>query len=98
MNDNSSRQAQVHATVSGRVQGVNFRYHATRTARRLGLSGWVANRRDGTVEVVAEGVRSDLDEFVSFLHRGSPAASVDEVDLKWKDPSGEFDGFRVRYL
>lgn len=98
MSDNSNRQARVHATVHGRVQGVNFRYHTTRTARRLGVSGWVANHRDGTVEAVAEGERSDLDEFVDFLHRGSPAASVDQVDLDWEDPRGEFEGFRVRYL
>ncbi len=98
MGDNSSEQARLHATVHGRVQGVNFRYYSTRTARRLGLSGWVANRRDGTVETVAEGKRSDLDAFVGFLRRGSPAASVERVDLEWEDPSGEFDGFRVRYL
>jgi len=98
MTNNKTPQARVHATVYGRVQGVNFRYYTTRTARRLGLKGWVANRRDGTVETVAEGKRSDLEEFVDFLHRGSPAASVGDVDAKWTEPSGEFDGFRVRYL
>jgi len=98
MNDNKTPQARVHATVCGRVQGVNFRYYTTRTARRLGLKGWVANRRDGTVETVAEGKRSDLEEFVDFLHRGSPAASVEDVDAKWTEPSRELDGFRVRYL
>lgn len=98
MNDNKTPQARVHATVYGRVQGVNFRYYTTRTARRLGLKGWVANRRDGTVETVAEGKRSDLEEFVDFLHRGSPAASVEDVDAKWTEPSRELDGFRVRYL
>ncbi len=98
MTDSSAPQARVHARVFGRVQGVNFRYYTTRTARRLGLTGWVANRRDGTVEAVAEGERSALDEFVDFLHRGSPAASVDEVDVDWGDPSGGFDSFRVRYV
>jgi acylphosphatase len=98
MTDNSTPQARVHATVYGYVQGVNFRYYTTRTARHLGLTGWVANRRDGSVETVAEGERSDLDEFVDFLHRGPPAASVAEVEIKWENPSGGFDGFRVRYL
>jgi acylphosphatase len=93
-----SQQARVHAVVRGYVQGVNFRYYATRTAHRLGLRGWIANRRDGTVETVAEGRRSDLDEFVDFLHRGSPAASVQDVDVVWQSPSGEFSGFTVRYL
>lgn len=94
----STAQARVHAVVRGYVQGVNFRYHTIRTAQSLGLSGWVANRWDGAVEAVAEGMRSDLDEFLDFLHRGSPSASVQAVDVKWDTPTGEFTGFRVRYL
>jgi len=98
MTEESTSQARVHATVYGRVQGVNFRYYTTRTARRLGLAGWVANRRDGTVETIAEGDRSDLEAFTDFLHRGSPAARVEDVDSEWESPTGEFEGFRVRYL
>ncbi len=98
MPDSSNPQARVHAIVHGRVQGVNFRYYTTRSARRLGLTGWVANRRDGTVETIAEGEQPDLEAFVEFLHRGSPAASVEGVDVEWKDPQDAFDGFRVRYL
>lgn len=97
MTETTSSEARVHARVYGRVQGVNFRYYTTRTARRLALTGWVANRRDGTVETIAEGDRSDLEELVDFLHRGSPAARVDEVDVEWESPTGEFEGFRVRY-
>jgi acylphosphatase len=98
MMGNSTPQARVHAVVQGYVQGVNFRYYTIRTARRLGLRGWVANRRDGTVETIAEGGRSDLDEFVDFLHRGSPSASVQRVDVEWQSPTGDFSGFTVRYL
>ena len=98
MTDEGTSRARIHAIVRGRVQGVNFRYYTTRTARRLGLKGWVANRADGTVEAVAEGDRSDLEELEAFLHRGSPAAQVEDVDIDWKRPTGEFDGFRVRYL
>jgi acylphosphatase len=57
----------------------------------------VANRRDGTVETIAEGKPGDLEEFVDFLHRGSPAARVEEVDVEWESPRNEFEGFRVRY-
>lgn len=96
--DEGTSRARVHAIVRGRVQGVNFRYYTTRTARRLGIKGWVANRADGTVETVAEGDRSDLEAFEEFLHRGSPAAQVEEVEVDWKSATGEFDGFRVRYL
>jgi acylphosphatase len=88
----------MHAIVRGRVQGVNFRYYTTRTARRLGLVGWVANRRDGAVETVVEGDHSDTEDFVDFLHRGSPAARVEKVNVDWESPRGEFEGFRVRYL
>jgi len=98
MTEKTTSEARVHANVHGHVQGVNFRYYTTRTARRLGVTGWVANRRDGTVETVAEGQRSDLEELVDFLHRGSPAARVEEVDVEWASPKDEFDGFRVRYL
>jgi acylphosphatase len=94
----SPPQARVHAVVHGYVQGVNFRYYATRTAQSLGLKGWIANRRDGNVETVAEGEHSNLVEFVDFLHRGSPAASVRNVDVEWKSPTGEFSSFTVRYL
>jgi acylphosphatase len=91
-------EARLHATISGRVQGVNFRYYTVRTAQRLGLTGWVANRWDGRVETVAEGSREALDEFRAFLRRGSPSAFVQQVNEKWESPTGEFERFGVRHL
>lgn len=91
-------QARLHAVVEGRVQGVNFRYYTVRTARRLGVTGWVANRWDGTVETVAEGPRAALESFLAFLHEGSPAAHVTRVNFRWEQPTGEFTDFTVRYL
>lgn len=90
-------EARLYALVHGRVQGVNFRYYATRTAQRLDLTGWVANRRDGTVETVAEGERKALQEFQDFLHRGPPSAVVQQVDVRWESHTGEFGRFGVRY-
>jgi acylphosphatase len=90
--------ARLHATVHGRVQGVNFRYYTVRTAQRLGLTGWVANRWDGTVETVAEGPHEALNELRAFLHRGPPSAWVQRVDVEWETPTGEFTRFGVRYL
>jgi acylphosphatase len=98
MQEKPKPEARLHATVSGRVQGVNFRYYTIRTAQRLGLTGWVANRWDGTVETVAEGSREALDKFRAFLRRGSPSAFVQQVDDKWESPTGEFERFGVRYL
>lgn len=93
-----TKNARLHALVSGRVQGVNFRYYTTREASRLGVTGWVANRRDGKVECVAEGPRSKLEQMLDFLHRGSPSAHVTNVEASWKSPTGKFEDFKVRYL
>lgn len=98
MGEKPKPEARLHAVVQGRVQGVNFRYYTIRTARRLGLTGWVANRWDGTVETVAEGQREQLNKFLAFLHRGSPSSVVQRVDAEWETPSGKFDRFGVRYL
>lgn len=91
-------KARLHALVSGRVQGVNFRYYTTREASRLGVTGWVANRRDGKVECVAEGPRPALEQLLDFLHEGSPSAHVTDVDASWESARGEFEDFGVRYL
>lgn len=90
-------QSRLHAIVEGRVQGVGFRAFVTREADRLGITGWVRNRRDGSVEVVAEGKRSSLDQLLSALRRGPAAASVIEVKPNWKTGTGEFDQFNVKY-
>jgi acylphosphatase len=98
MSEPSGSTVRLHAVVHGHVQGVNFRYYTVRAAQRLGLTGWVANRWDGSVETVAEGRRRDLDELLGHLHRGSPAAFVQRVDAEWQPATGEFTSFRVQYL
>jgi acylphosphatase len=85
------------ATVYGIVQGVHFRSHTQRQAARLGLTGWVANRADGTVQVVAEGAEEQVSEFLRWLNHGPPAARVDRVDAVWGEAVGEFQGFSVRW-
>lgn len=90
--------ARLEATVTGLVQGVYFREYTRRAAVGLRLVGWVANRPDGAVQVVAEGAESDLRQLVDFLHRGSPAADVEHVTTDWAAAAGEFNDFRVRYL
>jgi acylphosphatase len=88
---------QLHAVVHGRVQGVSFRHYTVLRARELGITGWVRNRPDGTVEVTAEGEKSQLNPFLDFLRSGPPAAHVTRVDLHWYDATGSFDSFDVRY-
>lgn len=86
----------MHAFIEGRVQGVGFRYFVQRTGNEMGLTGWVRNRRDGRVEVVAEGARADLDQLSGQLRQGPPSAHVTDLDVDWKEATGEFRQFGVR--
>ena len=88
----------LEATVLGHVQGVSFRYYTLREARHLGLTGWVANRMDGTVVVVAEGEEQLIDKLIVFLRRGSPKARVHDLKLNHFPASNEFKDFTVRYI
>lgn len=85
----------LHAIIHGRVQGVNFRYHTQLTAQALNLTGWVANRPDGTVEVTAEGPRPALDQLLAFLHQGPSHAAVERVDAEWLESAGRYTRFQV---
>jgi acylphosphatase len=94
--ENRDRQS-LRAIVHGRVQGVGFRYATQTLALDLGLGGYVRNRWNGTVEVVAEGARAQLDRLVAWLHRGPSMAYVTQVELAWLAPTGGFDTFEVRF-
>jgi acylphosphatase len=96
-NERTSVEARLHAIVHGRVQGVSFRYYTQWRANELGLTGYVRNQWDGTVEVVAEGQRPVLEELLAFLHTGPRGAFVTQVELKWPAPTGHFRRFEVRY-
>lgn len=83
--------------VRGRVQGVGFRYFAREYAQIEGLHGWVTNRPDGAVEVLAEGDREALGRFEGRLRKGPPAARVDDVLVIDDVPTGESRGFDIRH-
>ena len=85
----------LHATVSGRVQGVSFRFYTRDVATSLGLTGWVGNRHDGSVEVVAEGPRAALERLLDFLQQGPPMARVDGVQSEFLSAAREFDHFTI---
>ena len=84
-----------HLIIEGRGQGVWFRDSTRQEAVRLGLSGWVKNRFDGTVELVAEGPRERVEALVTWCHHGPPAARVTGVREFDEDFAGEFDSFRI---
>lgn len=85
----------VEATVHGRVQGVGYRVFAIREAMALGIDGYVANELDGSVRIVAEGPREDLDALVERLETGPPAAMVDRVVIRREPARGLGRGFRI---
>jgi acylphosphatase len=85
------------AIVSGGVQGLGFRYFVWQQARSLGLTGWVRNLLNGTVEVLAEGNRPHLEQLATALRSGPPAADVKACQVDWLPASGEFAGFDVKY-
>lgn len=86
----------VSARITGRVQGVGFRNFTQMRARRLGVTGWVRNERDGSVRLEAEGPRDALQSLVDAVGDGPRLARVDDVDVDWSDADGDFDTFRVR--
>ena len=81
--------------VSGRVQGVFFRDSARREARRLGVTGWVRNRRDGAVEAHVEGDADAVGQLVRWCREGPSSADVEDLRVTEVEPEG-FDGFEVR--
>jgi acylphosphatase len=86
---------QVNLVVRGRVQGVYFRASTQREAKRLGLTGWVKNRPDGSVEMCVEGEEESLKEMIAWAHRGPTAARVERVDVRWRGYIGEYADFRI---
>ena len=86
---------QLHATITGRVQGVGFRFFVIRRASQRRLTGWVRNLAGGDVEIVAEGSADALSELLADLRAGPPAAWVRSVEVNWRSATGQFNDFHV---
>jgi len=85
-----------HITVTGYVQGVGFRYACCQQARVLGLSGWVRNAGDGSVEIYAAGEGEALDALVAWCHDGPPGARVKDVRVNPASSSMTGEKFQIR--
>lgn len=98
MQRNSPEEMTVAAfiRVDGMVQGVGFRFFVYRVATRLGLTGYVANAYDGSVEIEVEGDRSLIEELIKDVKIGPRAAHVTNVSIEWKQSQGRFRNFDVR--
>ncbi len=86
----------VDLLISGRVQGVGFRYHAAAEALRLEVAGWVRNEPDGRVAVHAEGADEAVEQLVRWCRSGPPSAQVERVDVRDSNPTGD-PTFEVRH-
>ena len=85
----------IDITVTGRVQGVGFRWHTVRQATALELAGWVRNQPDGSVRIVAEGERPALEALLGWARQGPDHARVEDCQTQWQQATGELAGFDV---
>jgi acylphosphatase len=92
-----SEERRLIAQVFGRVQGVGYRAMVLSEARQLGLAGWVRNRVDGSVEILAEGPKSKLTLFLAVLHRGPTFAQVTNLTETWENVAGAPMPFQVKH-
>ena len=96
MTDSLSPQlVKIHIRVDGHVQGVGFRYFVYDFAQSKALTGWVRNRHNGEVEVLAEGTRSDLEDLLTHIRRGPSRSMVTNVKFDWSEASNLYDRFSM---
>ena len=88
-------QKRIHLIIRGRVQDVFFRASARREARQLGLTGWIRNRTDGSVEATVEGEEERVKEFLAWAQHGPSTARVENVETRWRSYTGEFSDFKI---
>lgn len=84
------KMVRAHLYISGLVQGVYFRANTVDVARLHGVSGWVKNNPDGTVEAVLEGPSHAVERVISWCRTGPPKARVDDVSIAWEEYANEF--------
>ncbi|RMI17113.1 MAG: acylphosphatase [Calditrichaeota bacterium] len=90
-------RAAFRAKITGIVQGVGFRFYTQRKAEEYGVVGYVKNLPDGSVEAYAEGDKDVLHRFLLALQRGPIGARVDNVEVEWREPTGQFSDFRITF-
>ena len=91
------KNVRAHAIIEGIVQGVCFRAYTQQEARRWGVSGWVKNRYDGSVEAVFEGNGEAVEAVITWCYSGPAHARVDNVRVIWENYTGEFSNFTISY-
>ncbi|TDX47812.1 acylphosphatase [Orenia marismortui] len=92
-----SAKVRKHLYISGKVQGVGFRWYTSEKAAYLGIKGWVKNLSDGRVEATISGDKDKVKKMIDFISTGSPLAQVDKVEVIDEDYQGEFKKFKTKY-
>ena len=90
-------KSSAYIKVSGRVQGVGYRYFAVRNAEMLDLKGYVRNCPDGTVEIGVEGEKETIEQYKKILNRGPRFARVDQVIIRFEEFEAKYHNFSVEY-
>ncbi len=93
---NISGKVSVHILVSGKVQGVAFRYNARNIASQLGVGGWIKNLPNGKVELMAEGSKNLVEEMVKWCKKGPRMAVVEDMEVNWLPYSGKYNQFQLK--
>jgi len=91
------KKVRAHLWISGLVQGVFFRAYTEEEAHRLGLTGWVKNIPGDRVEAIFEGDEPKVREVIKWCHHGPPSAEVTKVEVKWEEPTEEYNDFLIKY-
>jgi len=89
-----SNSSAFYAVAQGKVQGVYYRAFVSRNAARLGVTGYVRNLPDNSVEILAEGEKAQLEKLIEYLKQGPPGASVDDLELIWSAYTGQYRDFK----
>jgi acylphosphatase len=90
------KRCRMHIYYSGRVQGVGFRYTAKNVATGYEVTGIVRNLSDGRVELLAEGLKDELEAFQQGIRESGLGSFISNEELCWEEPKGEFRGFEIR--
>ncbi|MCH8556356.1 MAG: acylphosphatase [Balneolia bacterium] len=97
MKESVQEASAAHVKISGRVQGVGFRYFVYRHALKNDITGWVRNREDGSVEARFEGPKEKVEDIIDLCRKGPVGSSVRNVEVEEREPEGKYEGFRFRY-
>lgn len=89
-------QKQVYLKITGRVQGVFFRAHTKKQADQLGITGWVINSDDGSVEVLAQGEQSALENFILWCKKGPDSSRVEKIEIQKSLGLNKFNEFNIK--